>query len=420
MTSDSQIRLSILYFETQGNDLLPFLSPEGAIVMQFQGFPQFLDACTCVPSGPVQIFKKAGIEDLDAQWYLRGEKLVDSDVPDQIVDAPRIKDHVCHPPIWRPEHYPLHILAIEDNEIQSLFWSFQKLTFTRLGKSVTVDLSNVEAFQRFTISAEWSPFHIELRVTWLEGNNLEMWYSGKGVTYQELATYSPYQGKVELHQFREREEFDALLMPPPLVKTLWRAAEDSIEKLEKVENPPADPNTPRRAYANEADFLETLHQSFSILIKIMERNKPEAFWDGETPKTEPRAGHALKSFLEAIVAPKNISIGTEITSRSGDLDFLFTAQGVDFSKYSLAAELKLAHSPRIEHGLLKQLPIYMEELDVRHGVYLVIWFKGVGFDNPKDFQSQNDLRQHLESINTNDNVGICILDLSRRPPASRR
>jgi len=296
MIFNDDLIFRLLCFQATGQQLSQLLRHEGTIAFQFQGFPQFLKDCTCVPKGPIQFFCKAGIEDLDAQWYRKGERLEQKHIPEDIQCLPRIKDHVIHPSSFPKEKYPLHYLGLGNEQVQALYWSNKVLVYERLGHSVLVDLGAVDDLQRFTISIEWSPLHIELRVSWVENSKYKDSFSGRGVFYEELATFKQTTPKHSIIQFKSREEFDVNLMPARLAKRLWTAAESHIEQEEASNKYEPDFNTPRSLYRDPVEFVANLKECIESFKSLMERNKPDGFWNNNRPKSETEAGHVLKPF----------------------------------------------------------------------------------------------------------------------------
>ncbi len=180
-----------------------FLKPEGTLIMQAVGFPVDFNDCTCIPKGPVAVLNTTEVTALDAQWYAKASPIYRCDIPDSVGDSPRVKGYLCHQRRSDGRSYPLHSVHVDGNEIQTLSIVGKQVVFRRAGHELAVDLEFVAKEQRFTVSAEWSTSHIELRVSWLENVHDSERGSGDGVFYEDIDAYSrPRSG--DLKQFKLR------------------------------------------------------------------------------------------------------------------------------------------------------------------------------------------------------------------------
>ncbi len=410
-------RVEFRLFSFQNRDATQLLAPEGTIVFQYIGFPRDFEDCTCIPHGPVAAWSRAGVTVLDAQWYKRTEEITRADIPQDLTGSPRVKDHICHALRPDPNSYPISALYVDGSEVQLVAFVGKRLSYRRLGHSIELDLQAIPDEQRFTLSIEWSYQHIEARVTWLEGEGLERYFSGRGVPYEDLASYEPPQvGKVI--QFKGREGFETALLPAEVARAIWRQSQEAITDTNPEGEPLQEVGAPRKAYKDGDDFLRTTLSVFSFIQRALRRTKPHAFWDDTRPKSEPHSATSLRLLLEPICAYKNIRLHQEDPSRSGNVDFVFSGMSMDLDHLELILEIKNAHSPRLERGLTHQLPQYMSERQADYGVYGILWYKGRTFDEPAD-ETVEDCLARLRDIKPDQVHEVVAFDVSFPIQASR-
>ena len=121
----------------------------------------------------------------------------------------------------------------------------------------------------------------------------------------------------------------------------------------------------------------------------------------------------------------NLSLVREVGAGIGSLDFLLEGIVDGGQKINVCVEVKLAHSGKnkLKKGLLTQLPQYMAALSAQYGVFLVLWFKGLGFDQPSEFEEIDELwdwllKEQLAEGQDPRLHRISFLDLSRKRPPS--
>lgn len=398
---------------------LGLLPPEGTMLMQYLQFPIDFEDCTCIPTGPVSYWTAAGItHDLERQWYRPREPINRKEAIEILKGSPSVNRYICHQRRPDPNSYPLSVLTVDGHEVHAVGFLGKKLLFRRLGEEVAVDLRSVPETQPFSLAIEWSPTHIEARVTWVEGDAMESHYSGVGVLYEQLNHYQhPRVGEVV--QFRERKEFDALLIPAPIARAIWHSGESSINESKYPQQRSTDVAAVRKSYADQQDFLQSVLEVLREVQRAVLRGKPHPFWNDKEPKREPDAGSGLRMLFEAICAYKNIQVFQEDPSRSGNVDFVFTGISIAWKHLNIVLEIKNAHSDRVEHGLTVQLPTYLEERDVPTGIYGVLWYKGTHFDKPHD-ATLNDCIARLEAQRPKGVVSVVGFDLSFSVQASKK
>jgi hypothetical protein len=358
-------RVSFTLFCLGNPDTKKLLSPEGSMVFQYTGFPRDVEDCTCVPIGPVGVWSRTDVTDLDAQWYKPSLPIQRSDIPLDVTNAPKVKDYLCH--ARRPDlnTYVLSSLSVDSVEVQLAAFVGKRLIFRRLGQRVELNLEEVSEDQRFTLSLEWSYSYIEARVTWVA-----------------IIDHTGNSPVAEVRQYKQRTHFTATLIPAAIARAIWSDLKHTIEDASPSGEPFGQVESARKAYQNEADLLSTIINIIKEIRRLLAKSRPDAFWNGQQPKSEPDSGSTLRVLFESICAYKNIRVFQEDPSRSGALDFVFTGISMSFDHLEVALEIKNAHSNRLKRGLTHQLPKYMEERQIKQGIYCVLWFKGTNFSKP--------------------------------------
>lgn len=162
--------------------------------------------------------------------------------------------------------------------------------------------------------------------------------------------------------------------------------------------------------ANQTELVsdKALSNFLLSLIKIVVKNNVELhsnykyFWKENIkgqiiPQKEPDMQPLIMSQLKVLCDYMGIQISREVESGNGEVDFLCSAT-YKGKVIKTCIELKNAHSPKIEAGLTLQLPQYLKSERTRHGIYLVLWYKGELFDKPKNYDSPQSLKDLLDKI----------------------
>lgn len=401
-----------------GNDAAQgLLVPEGCLVIQALGFPRDTATHTCIPTRGVGYWSRAGVTQLDHQWYKPLEPIPVDALKMADRGTHRFGSYLCH--ARRPDTrlYPISTLSVDGELVQRLEFQKQVLVFQRLGHRVELDLSAVPADQRFTLAAEWSPVHLELRATWMQGEGLEEYYSGEGVPYEQFGSYQP-PNKGEAQLLSARAEFPFAVIPSALAWRLWNALASQARANDATPAAHAKVETLRRAYRDSADMKATFLLIVSEVNRILDRIEPTAFWNDRSPKPEPDAAWALRALLEALCPLKNLRIYQEDASRSGRVDVVFSAISQDHTHLELVMELKHAHSERLFQGLTDQLPQYVAERRPDAAVYGVFWYKGQGCDKPA-YPTLAACLGDLDARRPREVAAVCGFDVSYRTPASK-
>jgi hypothetical protein len=223
--------------------------------------------------------------------------------------------------------------------------------------------------------------------------------------------------------------------------------ESDLKKAIVKTNPITPPNSlirwarknnllPVEEFDSEEEFREKVHSCLaSIQDKITEGGSFMQFWniryDGQkiidrNPKREIEVQPIIHSMLSDQFLMSSIEIIPEYESAIGNLDFLFLAKIRNAGFAHFCTEFKNAHSgDKLNQGLTKQLPLYMENKKSRYGAFCVLDYRGEYFDRP---QTENimDLQSQLEHMRIamqnpyTDNIRIFIYNLSKPKSASIR
>ena len=218
-----------------------------------------------------------------------------------------------------------------------------------------------------------------------------------------------------------------------------RESELIIRSLEKkYYHHPVDTN---QTIESESDFLRAISTTFTELKHYIEdRRWTEPFWDEAhevefdgnkyktlpVPKTESKIQPTLHIFFERSLCPLGIHVLRETDEGIGKLDFKFLITIKGNIPVNICAEFKLAHNEQLEHGLTKQLPLYLKASPSKAGIFFVMWFKdekGKYFNKPIN-QNKLQMLQFIEEavtvINEKEEFKIksILIDASKKPSAS--
>ena len=193
---------------------------------------------------------------------------------------------------------------------------------------------------------------------------------------------------------------------------------------------PGVPNVGTRPISSEAEL-------FQSVVKVLNRYKDEVeatrlwepFWNqkGSEP-TDPKSEPSLQPTIRSQLRHRFNQIGVEFIRESNDgagsLDFRCVHTRLD-EVFNCCVEFKRAQHDKLEHGIMAQLPAYMDAADTKCGVLFVFWFKdGIHCNDPRGYDGPNALRSHLlTSVNRSAgrSVDIIVVDVTPgRPSASRR
>ncbi len=173
---------------------------------------------------------------------------------------------------------------------------------------------------------------------------------------------------------------------------------------------------------------------------IEDRRWIESFWDDERelemdgkkikmlaiPKKEPKIQPTLHVFFEHRCRIKGIHVSRETDEGIGNLDFNFAFTTKTGIPINVCAEFKLAHNTQLEHGITKQLPLYLKANRSTSGMFLVMWFKDEEkkfFNKPIDknkSQMIEFLKEKIEAVKHAEEINLesVLIDASKKPSAS--
>jgi len=169
----------------------------------------------------------------------------------------------------------------------------------------------------------------------------------------------------------------------------------------------------------------------SIPDKATTANIYNAFWDityrgpfeiaPRKPKREPDIVSVIHALLFDVAIAKNFEVSPQYPLGGGKLDFLISGHLKTGETVNVCVEFKHAHSNKLENGLLKQLPKYMQTKGCDFGIYCVMFFKGKYLERPKkyDLGSLDFYLKDLAGSVGLSNIRILVFDLSYPKPPSQ-
>jgi len=147
-------------------------------------------------------------------------------------------------------------------------------------------------------------------------------------------------------------------------------------------------------------------------------------WEGnpKQPKMETDVHPFIDSHLRTVLELKGVRVSREVRIANGAVDFFcsFTTKRNDVLKVCI--EVKNAHSAGLTSGVSKQLPAYMNGEHTKHGIYLVMWYKGADWSKPDGFGSLGELTSALEARRPKDDmtIDLMIVNCTKPVPPSKK
>ncbi len=178
-------------------------------------------------------------------------------------------------------------------------------------------------------------------------------------------------------------------------------------------------------------YQEVVSALQSIPDKAKTANIYNAFWNityrglfeiaPRKPKREPDIVALVHGLLFDVATAKHFEVSPQYPLGGGELDFLISGHLKTGETANVCVEFKHAHSNRLRHGLLKQLPEYMQTKGSDFGIYCIMFFKGKYFDKPKkyDVEGLDFYLKNLASSAGLSNIRILVFDLSYPKPPSQ-
>lgn len=192
---------------------------------------------------------------------------------------------------------------------------------------------------------------------------------------------------------------------------------------------------------SEIDLLKVISDVIAELKHYVEdRRWTEPFWDDEReievdgkkiklsaiPKKETKIQPTLYVFFDRRLNRLGIHVSKETDEGIGDLDFKFMFTTESRTPLLVCAEFKLAHHPQLEHGLVKQLPLYLRANCSISGIFFIMWFKDEEekfFNKPTDknkIQMIKFMEEKIKEIKDESEMNIVafLIDASKKHSAS--
>lgn len=154
-------------------------------------------------------------------------------------------------------------------------------------------------------------------------------------------------------------------------------------------------------------FLEFCYRLLEVSLKksIEFGGLHSAFWNknGNIPKPilEREAQTIIYNNIRYLAEMKGIRVYREPMASDGSVDFHFSYTKND-KRMEVCVELKNAHHSNIEHGISTQLPLYINDIGGREGIFLVLWHKTEEFNKPAKFNSIFEMEKFLKDKNPSD------------------
>jgi hypothetical protein len=189
---------------------------------------------------------------------------------------------------------------------------------------------------------------------------------------------------------------------------------------------------PTQLYGSSEEVYDRVASALdTIPDRVTTTAMSSAFWDNvyegrtlksRTPKHEREIHPTIHGLLFDIALAQNFEVSPEHPIAGGRLDFLFTAPLTTGQIIRVCVEFKHAHSGQdLFHGLVSQLPAYMQAEGSDFGIYCVTYFKGRDFGEPQQYD-KHSLKMALELARRSaglDRIAIRIFDLARAEPPSK-
>ena len=137
------------------------------------------------------------------------------------------------------------------------------------------------------------------------------------------------------------------------------------------------------------------------------------------PCTEPNAQPLIKSHMRPILETKGIQISREVKAANGSLDYLCSYTQKD-KLFKIGVELKNAHHPDLLHGLIKQLPAYLEGEGTQDAIFVVLWYKNHNHPYPSKYGTIGELYTDLsENCPNSYRIRVMVIDCTQQAPPSK-
>ncbi len=153
-----------------------------------------------------------------------------------------------------------------------------------------------------------------------------------------------------------------------------------------------------------------------ILRKVIEQGTGYSlFWtDNNKPNQESKSQVAIYNLLRFISEIKGIKLLRETIASDGSVDFAFSYTA-NRKSLCICVELKNAHNQNLVHGIQTQLPLYIDDIGRKEGIFLVLWFKNNEFNQPSKFSKIEELVEILNVEKPKSyNIRTIVIDCNKR------
>ncbi|HXO73781.1 MAG TPA: hypothetical protein VN824_01100, partial [Puia sp.] len=129
----------------------------------------------------------------------------------------------------------------------------------------------------------------------------------------------------------------------------------------------------------------------------------------------------ISTVLDNYCKVNGIQLTREAREGNGSVDIAFSYTNRDRQLLRVCMEIKKAHHQDVGSALNMQLPVYMDSMGTKEGIYLVIWQKNGKAGKPAGFANEEELARRLGELNQNpDNVAVQIIDCCKPVSPSKR
>ena len=136
--------------------------------------------------------------------------------------------------------------------------------------------------------------------------------------------------------------------------------------------------------------------------------------DDQKPVIETRAHPLINSYLRTIFEIKGVRVSREVRTANGAVDFFCSSRTEREDNLRVCVEVKNAHGSGLREGITQQLPAYMNAEQTRHGIYVVLWYKGETWSEPTKYKDINELTDSLKAVQPAEYmIDILVIDCTR-------
>ena len=139
------------------------------------------------------------------------------------------------------------------------------------------------------------------------------------------------------------------------------------------------------------------------------------------PKNETEFQPYISTVLDNYCKVNGVQLTREAREGNGSVDIAFSYTNRDRQLLRVCLEIKKAHHQDVSSAMNTQLPVYMESMGTKEGIYLVIWQKNGSPGKPAGFANEEEMAQRLEALNQYpDNIRVRIINCCKPVSPSKR